>query len=309
MGDDDPEVNPFVTAALPHLTQLLGDDWYLKGNGRLPTPRAAGPGQSVPVAGLHRHVRDLARVHRAYWRRAAAEPGAEVELTASALGRLAALRLVGVDVGATSVDVAVTDPRCDVLAHVSEPCDIRQGPTPVLARVLAMTATVLRQAPGRLVGVGIGVPGPVSYREGMLVAPPIMPGWDRYPVRDHLASRWGCPVVVDNDVNVMALGERHAGVARSQDDFVFVKVGTGIGCGIVMHGQVYRGVQGAAGDIGGLPAGLGAATCVSSPTRKLRRPRASAPACGAGLARMPTIRRDGSRIPPATTSRPTWTRR
>jgi len=160
------------------------------------------------------------------------------------------LRLVGVDVGATSIDVGVTDARCEVLAHASEPCDIRQGPMPVLGRVLAMTATVLRDAPGRLVGVGIGLPGPVSYRDGMLVAPPIMPGWDRFPVRDHLARRWGCPVVVDNDVNVMALGERHAGVARSLDDFVFVKVGTGIGCGIVVSGQVYRGVQGAAGDIG-----------------------------------------------------------
>ncbi|HEY0637360.1 MAG TPA: ROK family transcriptional regulator [Pseudonocardiaceae bacterium] len=160
------------------------------------------------------------------------------------------LRLVGVDVGATSIDIAVTDARCEVLAHVSEPCDIRQGPMPVLARVLAMTAIVRERAPGRLVGVGIGLPGPVSYRDGMLVAPPIMPGWDRFPVRDHLASRWGVPVVVDNDVNVMALGERHAGVARSLDDFVFVKVGTGIGCGIVVGGQVYRGVQGAAGDIG-----------------------------------------------------------
>ena len=169
----------------------------------------------------------------------------------STLVRLAEnLRFVGVDVGATSIDVGVTDARCEVLARVSEPCDVRRGPMPVLSRVLDLTTSALRQAPGRLTGVGIGLPGPVSYREGMLVAPPIMPGWDRFPVRDHLASHLGCPVVVDNDVNVMALGERHAGVARSLDDFVFVKVGTGIGCGVVVGGQVYRGVQGAAGDIG-----------------------------------------------------------
>jgi predicted NBD/HSP70 family sugar kinase len=77
-----------------------------------------------------------------------------------------------------------------------------------------------------------------------------MPGWDRYPVREELAGTWGRPVTVDNDVNVMALGERHAGVARSLDDLIFVKIGTGIGCGIVVGGRVYRGVAGSAGDIG-----------------------------------------------------------
>jgi glucokinase-like ROK family protein len=160
------------------------------------------------------------------------------------------LRLLGAAVGATSITVAVTDGRCEVLAHESEECDVRQGPVAVLARVSALADRVLAQAPGRLIGAGIGLPGPVSFRDGMPVAPPIMPGWDRYPVRDELAGKWSCPVTVDNDVNVMALGERHAGVARSLDDLIFVKVGTGIGCGIVLGGKVYRGVAGTAGDIG-----------------------------------------------------------
>jgi glucokinase-like ROK family protein len=160
------------------------------------------------------------------------------------------LRFVAADVGATSVNVAVTDGRCEVLANQSEDCEVRLGPTPVLGRVVDLANRVLDKAPGRLMGAGIGLPGPVSFRDGMPVAPPIMPGWDRYPVRDELAGKWGCPVTVDNDVNVMALGERHAGVARSLDDLIFVKVGTGIGCGIVLGGRVYRGVAGTAGDIG-----------------------------------------------------------
>jgi glucokinase-like ROK family protein len=160
------------------------------------------------------------------------------------------LRFIAADVGATSVNVAVTDGRCEVLASQSEDCEVRQGPTPVLGRVVDLANRVLEKAPGRLMGAGIGLPGPVSFRDGMPVAPPIMPGWDRYPVRDELAGKWGCPVTVDNDVNVMALGERHAGVARSLDDLIFVKVGTGIGCGIVLGGKVYRGVAGTAGDIG-----------------------------------------------------------
>ena len=99
-------------------------------------------------------------------------------------------------------------------------------------------------------GAGVGVPGPVSFRDGVPVAPPIMPGWDQFPVRSVLSQHLGCPVVVDNDVNIMALGEMHAGLARSVDDLLFVKIGTGIGCGIVVDGQVYRGASGSAGDIG-----------------------------------------------------------
>jgi len=102
----------------------------------------------------------------------------------------------------------------------------------------------------RLDAVGIGVPGPVSFRDGVPVSPPIMPGWDRYPVREVLTREHGCPAVVDNDVNIMAIGERHGGVAHSVDDFLFVKIGTGIGCGIHLAGAVYRGVDGCAGDIG-----------------------------------------------------------
>ncbi|PSL56185.1 glucokinase-like ROK family protein [Saccharothrix carnea] len=160
------------------------------------------------------------------------------------------LRVLGVDVGATSVTVAVTDGRCEVLESRSEDCDVRSGPAQVLSRVAELADVVYAKASGRLIGAGIGLPGPVSFRDGMPVAPPIMPGWDRYPVRDELAGRWGCPVTVDNDVNAMALGERHAGVARSLEDLIFVKVGTGIGCGIVLGGKVYRGVAGTAGDIG-----------------------------------------------------------
>jgi predicted NBD/HSP70 family sugar kinase len=77
-----------------------------------------------------------------------------------------------------------------------------------------------------------------------------MPGWDRYPVRDVLAREYGCPVVVDNDVNIMAIGERYGGVARSVDNLLFLKIGTGVGCGIYLGGEVYRGTDGCAGDIG-----------------------------------------------------------
>src|SRR5215212_7274578 len=160
-------------------------------------------------------------------------------------------RFLGIDIGSTSIDVAVTDGELRVLSHATEPIDIRQGPEVVIGRALELVGKLRAGdvAPG-FVGAGAGVPGPVSFREGVPVSPPIMPGWNNFPVRETFSAELGCPVLVDNDVNIMALGEKHAGLARSVDDFLFVKLGTGIGCGIVVGGQVYRGVSGSAGDIG-----------------------------------------------------------
>ncbi|MGW4031442.1 ROK family protein [Streptomyces sp. NPDC004838] len=161
------------------------------------------------------------------------------------------LRFLGVDIGATSIDVAVTNAELEVLGHLNHPMDVREGPVAIFEQVLSMAAKL--KATGLAEGfdgAGIGVPGPVRFPEGVPVAPPIMPGWDGFPVREALSQDLGCPVMVDNDVNLMAMGEQHAGVARSVADFLCVKIGTGIGCGIVVGGEVYRGTTGSAGDIG-----------------------------------------------------------
>jgi glucokinase-like ROK family protein len=161
------------------------------------------------------------------------------------------LRFAAVDLGASSIDIEVTNGRLEPVAAYREAADIRSGPKAILHRVNELLAKARTDgAYERLDSVGIGVPGPVSFRDGVPVSPPIMPGWDRYPVRELLAREHGCPAVVDNDVNIMAIGERHGGVAHSVDDFLFVKIGTGIGCGIHLAGSVYRGVDGCAGDIG-----------------------------------------------------------
>lgn len=161
------------------------------------------------------------------------------------------MRFLGVDIGATSIDVAVTNAELEVLGHLNHPMDVREGPVAVFEQVLVMASKL--KASGlaeEFDGAGIGVPGPVRFPEGVPVAPPIMPGWDGFPVREALSQELGCPVMVDNDVNLMAMGEQHAGVARSVGDFLCVKIGTGIGCGIVVAGEVYRGTTGSAGDIG-----------------------------------------------------------
>ncbi|MGW4601386.1 ROK family protein, partial [Streptomyces sp. NPDC004457] len=165
------------------------------------------------------------------------------------------LRFLGVDIGATSVDVAVTTPELEILGHLNQPMDVREGPVAVFEQVLDLAGKL--KAAGLAEGfdgAGIGVPGPVRFPEGVPVAPPIMPGWDGFPVREALSQELGCPVMVDNDVNLMAMGEQHAGVARTTADFLCVKIGTGIGCGIVAGGRVHRGTTGSAGDIGHIQA-------------------------------------------------------
>ncbi len=161
--------------------------------------------------------------------------------------------LLVADLGATSIDVAVTDLDGRILGHRDEPADVAAGPDHCLARIEELfneLAAATRDVPGPLWGVGIGVPGPVEFRSGRPVSPPIMPGWDGYPVRERLSERYGAPVWVDNDVNILALGEWRAGIAVGHDNVIVLKLGTGIGAGIISNGRLHRGAQGAAGDVG-----------------------------------------------------------
>ena len=159
-------------------------------------------------------------------------------------------RLLVADLGATSVDVALTDLAGTILAHRAEPAEIADGPEPILGLVEAHFAEMLAAAPGPLWGVGIGVPGPVEFRTARPVSPPIMPGWDGFAIRERFTQRFGAPVWVDNDVNVMALGEWREGIAAGHANVIFIKIGTGIGAGLISDGQLHRGAQGAAGDVG-----------------------------------------------------------
>jgi glucokinase-like ROK family protein len=158
-----------------------------------------------------------------------------------------------VDIGATSIDVALTTLGGELLARRGEPADVRDGPLPTLDRVKLLLSELLDEQAANardVLAIGVGVPGPVEQASGLLTVPPIMPGWDRFPIREAFAGEYAAPVFVDNDVNVMALGEHWGGVAKGVDDMIFVKIGTGIGSGIIIGGRLHRGTQGCAGDFG-----------------------------------------------------------
>jgi predicted NBD/HSP70 family sugar kinase len=156
------------------------------------------------------------------------------------------------DLGAHGVHLAIVDLGQRILAHERVDVEVAEGPEKVLTVVESHLRALLAQVPddGRVRAAVIGVPGPVDGQHGIPVRPPIMPGWHAYPVAARLRRTFGCPVLLENDVNLRALGEARA-LPADQVPLLFVKVGTGIGGGLISGtGELHHGADGAAGDIG-----------------------------------------------------------
>lgn len=171
--------------------------------------------------------------------------------------------VLAADIGATHSRFAVCDLNAEPLAEVSVDLLVGDGPDSVLGRAEDAFESLLSEADrtsNDVLGVGVGVPGPVDFFAGRAVHPPIMFGWHDYPIRDRLADRFSAPTLVDNDVNIMALGE-HWTLDKPVDDLLYVKVGTGIGSGLILGGHLHRGARGAAGDIGHIQAGATDVVC------------------------------------------------
>jgi glucokinase-like ROK family protein len=183
---------------------------------------------------------------------------AEVGLSSSTGGRAArglrfsagAGHVLVAELGATTTSFGLSDLTGHLLSHRSEPSDITDGPEAILGRVAMHFEQLLHDNFVDVWGVGVGVPGPVEFTSGKPVAPPIMPGWDGFDIRGFFSRRFHAPTWVDNDVNVMALGELRDGLALGRRDVIYVKVGSGIGAGLISRGKLHRGAQGSAGDIG-----------------------------------------------------------
>ncbi|MFT3797583.1 ROK family protein [Microbacterium sp.] len=152
--------------------------------------------------------------------------------------------------GALHIHIGIAPLDGDVVDQIHRVWDISRGPAETLDTVMEMVDELLKRHPDAPVWtVTVGVPGPVDFENGRPVAPPIMPGWNGFDVRRRFEQRFGAPVWVDNDVNLLAFGER-ARRAEERVDLIYVKVGSGIGAGLLSQGRVHRGANGAAGDIG-----------------------------------------------------------
>ena len=163
--------------------------------------------------------------------------------------------VIGIDFGATHLNLLLADISARILEELEVEIDIQDGPESCLEEANSRVQELLKKAKLNLkdvLAIGVGVPGPVVAEEGMVLTPPIMPGWDRFPIRDTLQKLWGHPVSVNNDAELGVLGEWASGAGRSERNLVYIKIGTGIGAGLLMDGKIYHGVTGSAGEIGHL---------------------------------------------------------
>jgi glucokinase-like ROK family protein len=174
-------------------------------------------------------------------------------------------RILGLDVGRTHVKMILTNLAPEVLAQRSLPFDTGRGPEECLALLVAEVRCFLEeQGVGwqSLLGIGLGIPGPLSPDLRRLSSPPHMPGWDDLDLWQRLQAEFPCPLYIDNDANMGALGESRCGAGRSVGQMAYIKVGTGIGGGLIIDGRIYRGHTGSAGELGHLSIDENGPPCV-----------------------------------------------
>ena len=158
---------------------------------------------------------------------------------------------IGVDLGGTNLRIAAVDEHGTFLEKTSLDTQASRGRDFVITEMCeAIRATVNKIPSATLAGIGIGVPGIIDMETGMLRESPNLPGWHNYPVRDDIERRLGAKVILENDANAAALGEKWLGAARDHDDMLMLTLGTGVGGGVVLGGRVWHGMRGMAGEPG-----------------------------------------------------------
>jgi glucokinase len=159
--------------------------------------------------------------------------------------------VVGIDIGGTNIVVGtIAEDGSELLGLVSAPTIAEQGADAVLDRIVKLARASMGAARGKeIAGVGIGSPGPLDTKTGIVLLTPNL-GWTNFPLRDRLAAALNLPAVLDNDANCAIFGEWWRGAARGTEHVVGLTIGTGIGGGIVLGGAIYRGASDIAGEIG-----------------------------------------------------------
>jgi glucokinase len=177
---------------------------------------------------------------------------------------------IGVDLGGTNLRAAAIDAQGKMLDKIAGSTDLKAGRNVVIDdMVQSIEALRARLGEHNLRGVGIGLPGFILMDKGIIVGSNNMPEFENYPVRDEIERRLGAKVILENDANAAALGEKWMGAGREVDDLVLLTLGTGIGGGIIVNGRVLHGHLGMAGELGhltvvpnGNPCGCGNRGCV-----------------------------------------------
>ena len=163
------------------------------------------------------------------------------------------MAFVGIDLGGTQLRVAVADDRGRLRTVVRHPTEAARGSQHVISRIVAAVAEALEEdgtAARRVRALGIGLPGPVDPVAGLVISPANLPGFRNVPLNRILTRATGIPSYLYHDAHLAALGEHRRGVARGASEMIYVTVSTGIGAGLLLHGELYAGAHGIAGEVG-----------------------------------------------------------
>lgn len=198
---------------------------------------------------------------------------------------------IGVDLGGTNLRIAAVDEGGKLLEKITTDTGVARPRDEVIAEMCRAIQTLAkkRESDGKLAGVGVGVPGIIDLGSGTVRESPNLPGWHDYPVREEVERRLGTRVILENDANAAALGEKWLGAGREVDDLCMITLGTGVGGGIVLGGRIWHGMTGMAGELGhitvepeGPPCGCGNRGCLeqSASAKAIERMAREAAASG-----------------------------
>ena len=164
--------------------------------------------------------------------------------------------------GGTKVRAVLADGTGKLLARTDRPTQADKGLDAVIDNIVAVINKVMsKSTPGEVLAIGIGAPGPLNPRIGVVFSPPNLPGWTDVPLRDLIEAKLGLPVYLGNDANLAALGEYTFGAGKDYRYLVYITVSTGIGGGIIEDGNIIHGSRGAAGEIGHMTIKLDGPVC------------------------------------------------
>jgi predicted NBD/HSP70 family sugar kinase len=162
-------------------------------------------------------------------------------------------RIIGLDIGRSSFEIIVMDLNGTILQSIERDMNSLQGPEPYFQVITPLIEAVIQEievAGGKILGLGAGIPGPIHYENGTLLAPPNFPGWSSFPLQQVLEQQFGLVTLIEDDARTSAMAERWYGLGKSVQNLVSITMGIGIGGGVVANGKIVRGTNGLCGRVG-----------------------------------------------------------
>src|SRR5438270_4048974 len=168
---------------------------------------------------------------------------------------------IGVDLGGTNLRIAAVSTEGQLIEKITTSTQVARGREHVVTEMCAAIRQLAQKFPGTVLGIGVGVPGIIDMDSGMVHESPNLPGWANFPVRDAIQQQLGKPVILENDANSAALGEKWLGAAREVESVCMLTLGTGVGGGIVLGGKIWHGMNGMAAELGHIAVGPDGPVC------------------------------------------------